>query len=84
MNWRRIEAVLPDLDDLLNRAEQALDKGERKRLYAEFQNLVTEWATDLLVYDRNFYDVATTKLQNFKPTPGGVATWNAHEWWLNP
>ena len=44
-----------------------------------------EAATELFVYDRVYYDAVKEDIQNFRPIPGGgVHTWNAHQWWIQP
>jgi peptide/nickel transport system substrate-binding protein len=85
LNWSNIDTLLPEVEDIIVAADQSLDPAERKALYAEFQELIAEQATDVLLYDRNWYDAVNNRVQNFKPIgAGGVNTWNAQEWWISP
>jgi len=84
-NPHGLDTIYPDIDALLEEAMATVDIGKRKAMYAEFQELIAERATDFLMYDRNWYNAASEKVHNFKPIPGGGQhTWNSYEWWLEP
>lgn len=71
------------VDQLLLDAVKTADREERKAMYAEFQDIVVEDATNIWLYNRVFYDAVKTRVQGFAANTS-VATnmWNAHEWWI--
>ena len=80
-NWHGLDTVWPEIDDIFAKAATTLDQTERYKILADYQEKDMQLATDAFVYDRMYYDAAKTKIQNFKPNPFGIPTWNAYEWW---
>ena len=73
----------PEVDQILTDALQLVDREERKALYARFQEIVIEDATNIWLYNRILFDAVKTRVRGFVPNPGsGTNTWNAHEWWI--
>ncbi len=83
LNWHGLGEAYPELEGILLAAEQTVDLDERKALYAEFQEIIAAGATNLFIYDRQFYHIASTKIHDFKPSPAGDFVWNIYQWWMD-
>jgi peptide/nickel transport system substrate-binding protein len=84
-NWSGLGTIYPDLPELLDRAALSMDTEVSGPLYAEFQQLFAERAIEIFLYDRVWCSAVNEKIQNFTQMPGGgVHTWNANEWWIEP
>ncbi len=81
-NWHGMDAVYPQIDSVFAQAQTTLDQATRFKILADYQEKINQLAPDVWIYDRNWYDAAKSKLQNFKPAPFGIHTWNAAEWWI--
>ncbi len=72
-----------EVDQLLLDALQTVDRDERTEMYARFQEIVIEDATNIFLYNRVFYDAVKTRVKGFEPNPSlSTNMWNAHEWWI--
>ena len=84
LNWHGVGDEYPDLENILVSAEQTVSEDERLEYYKQFQEIIADAATDLYIYDRNFYHVVANRVHNFKPSPTGITVWNTYEWWVDP
>ncbi|MGH2531672.1 MAG: ABC transporter substrate-binding protein [Thermomicrobiales bacterium] len=72
-----------EVDQILTRALQTGDREERGALYAQFQEIVIEEATNIYLYNRVLFDAVHNRVRGFAPNPGsGTNTWNVSEWWI--
>jgi peptide/nickel transport system substrate-binding protein len=82
-NWQRLN--LQNLDALIDQGRTTLDQNKRKDIYGQAQEVIAQEAPNIFVYARIFFDGVKKKAHNFKPVSGGgVNTWNAYEWWIEP
>jgi peptide/nickel transport system substrate-binding protein len=73
----------PEVDQILTEALQTLDREARAPLYAQFQEIVIEDATNIYLYNRVLFDAVKNRVRGFVPNPGsGTNTWNVYEWWI--
>jgi peptide/nickel transport system substrate-binding protein len=73
----------PEVDQLLLDALTTADRNERGELYAQFQEIVVEDATNIWLYNRVFFDAVHNRVQGFVPNASNSTNmWNVHEWWL--
>ncbi len=75
----------PQMDALLEQAEQELDEAKRAALLKKAQEIWAEDLPSLPLYFRIELNVSRPELKNYKPrgisnTPFGSTTWNAGTW----
>lgn len=69
------------MDQLLDAGLKEVDMAERKRIYMEVQEILSEDVPSIFVYFSNFIAAVPSSLQNFKPNPTQANnTWNMYEW----
>ena len=75
----------PQLDELLLRADQALDFADRKMLMDQVQDRIAESALSLPLYYNVFPEVVHKRVQGYKGSGTNFGSfWNLHEWTLEP
>ncbi|MBS4032597.1 MAG: peptide-binding protein [Clostridiales bacterium] len=69
------------LDQLLDAGLKETDMNERKNIYMEVQEILSEDVPSIFVYFYNFITAVPSSLQNFRPNPTQANnTWNMYEW----
>lgn len=70
----------PEVDKLLEQAEEELDEAKRAALLKKVQEIWAEDLPSLPLYFRLELNVSRKGLKNYKPRGIGAPTWNAEQW----
>ncbi|MGH3071215.1 MAG: ABC transporter substrate-binding protein [Gaiellaceae bacterium] len=74
----------PALDDVLTRADEAVDHAERAQLLNEADEMLAAEVPTLPLFARPIFLVRRETLHGPQANPEGAQTWNVEEWWMGP